>query len=347
MHPLRLAGLCGFLAVGWSATGSAQASSSDEPVRLTVSGVIYAEYAYALRSADGAGHANNFDVTRAYLNFIGRFPEGVGSRITGDVYRNADGSLGYRLKYGFVTYQPKGSALTFRLGQMDTPFVSYNEGLWDYRMQGSDPTDRAGYLKSSDFGAGIDGSWGDDKVTLSSGVFNGEFYNKTPGDQHKDVAARLSVRLLESDQAGRYGGLRLTGFALVGEPNGGGVRSRVLGGVTYRSKQVILGGHFGVMRDRVDSTLTAPTTKGTLLSLMGVYRVPSSKVAFIGRYDNNDPDTGTPNDRIETIIAGVSYQLSPNLRLLADVDHVMYQAPISPAVDADRSQALFQIQLAF
>jgi hypothetical protein len=326
---------------------TAQTPAAPAPPPVTISGVVYTEYAYALRSQPGRGHINNFDVTRAYLNFVGRFGGGVGGRVTGDIYRNPDGSLAYRLKYGFVTFRPEGSALTFRMGMLDTPFVSYNEGLWDYRMQGPDPSDRAGYLKSADFGAGVDGSWNNDQVTLSSGVFNGEFYNRRPGDEHKDLAARVSVRLLASDQGGRFGGLRLTGFALVGEPTGGGIRRRVMGNLTYRSRRVTLGGYYLLARDRTDSTATAPTRDGSLLSVMGVYRVPDSPVALIGRFDAQDPDRDVARDRITTVVAGVSYQLRPNLRLLANLDHVSYQAPVSAATDAARSQALFQVEFVF
>ena len=341
---LPAAGLLGLALVSPVLAQSAQ--PSDKPT-LTVSGVMYLQYSYSLRAPAGLGHDNNFDVTRAYLNFIGRFAEGVGSRVTGDIYRNSDGSLAYRLKYGYVTYRPKNSALAFKFGQMETPYVSTNESLWDYRMQGSDPTDRAGYLSSSDFGFGVDGSWADDGVTLSSGIYNGEFYSKKPGDQHKDVAARLSVRLAKTDEAGRLGGLRLTGFALLGEPNGGGRRSRALGQVSYRSKQVLLAATAMATRDRVDSTLTAPTRDGTLVSVMGYYRVPQSKVVLIGRFDLQDPDTNAPNDRLTRYIAGVSYQLSPQLRLLGDIDHTSYQGTPSVAVDATRSLALFQVQLVF
>jgi hypothetical protein len=314
---------------------------------VTVSGVIYAQYAYALRRATNGAHANNFDVTRGYLNVIGRFASGVGSRITADVYRNADGSLDYRLKYGYVSYRPDGSALTFKLGMYETPFVGYNETLWDYRMQGSDPTDRAGYLSSSDFGAGVEGSWNDDAVTMSAGVYNGEFYSRAPGDQHKDLEGRLSVRLLESDEPGRYGGLRLTGFGLIGEPTRGGVRARALGQLSYRSQQVIFAVTGMTTRDRVDSTAAAPTTTGSLLSIMGVYRLPQSPFALIGRFDAHDPDTGVADNGIRRFIAGVSYQLSPELRLLVDLDHTWYQGAVPAAIDATRSLALFQIGLVF
>jgi hypothetical protein len=110
---------------------------------------------------------------------------------------------------------------------------------------------------------------------------------------------------------------------------------------------VILGALVMGTRDRVDSTLTAPTRDGRLWSVMGVYRIPQSKFAIIGRVDGHDPDTDLADDGLHRFITGVSYQLNPNLRLLADIDHAWYQGLVSTAVDATRSQALFQLQLVF
>ena len=45
---------------------------------------------------------------------------------------------------------------------------------------------------------------------------------------------------------------------------------------------------------------------------------------------------------------GVGYQLTPNLRLLADLDKVSYQGGVTtPALEIVRSQALFQVQFTF
>jgi len=328
---------------------ASQTAPASSP-QLAVSGVMFGQYAYALRSLPAGGHANNFDVTRAYLTFTGKFADGVGSRVTADIYRNADGSLAYRLKYGFASWNPKGSALTYKLGMIQTPFVEFNEQLWDYRVQGSDPTDRAGYLSSSDFGLGVDGSWGGDKVTLNAGVYNGEFYSKAPGDQHKDVAARVSVRLLASDETSRLGGLRLTGFTLVGQPNGGGTRERYLGQMSYRSKKFWLAAELMGTRDRTDTgTAVLPTVSGRLISAYGVVKVgPKSKIGLLGRFDAHDRNTATANDALSRIIAGVSYQVNANLRGVANVDHTWYQGGSpTPALDAARSQLLMQVQINF
>jgi hypothetical protein len=313
---------------------------------VTVGGVGYAQYVYQLK--DTANHNNNFDVTRAYINVIGKFAYGIGTRVTADIYRNTDGSLAYRLKYAFATWTPEKSALTFKFGQMHTPWLDWEEHLWDYRMQGQMAMERTGYLSSSDFGAGIDGNWGFDKVNMQVGIYNGENYNKPTGDKQKDLMGRVSVRLLGTDQGGRDGGLRLTGYGQVGKPTGGGRRQRFIGMLSYRSKVVTLAAEYAATKDTATAAPVVATKKGRVISAFGVLRVPKSKVQIIGRFDSTDPDTDANNDRTSRIIGGLAYQFSDNLRVLGDFDHLSYQGgSTTPALEAVRSQALFQIQFTF
>lgn len=325
---------------GQSGLAAAQAPT------VTVGGVGYAQFAYF--PAYTAKGANNFEVTRAYINVIGRFAHGVTVRITPDIYRTSDG-LTYRLKYGFVTWTPDSSALTFKLGMLNTPYVEWEEQLWDYRMQGTVALDRNGYLSSSDLGFLVDGTWGGEKVTLSGGIINGENYNRPLGDKGKDLAARVSVRLLATDDPGRQGGLRLTGYGHSGKPTGGGTRQRLVGVLSYRSKLLTLAGEAAVTKDSVLTTPVSAERKGRILTSFGVLRVPPSyKLQFIGRVDMVDPNTSADDDRHTRVIVGVGYQLTPNLRLLADLDQVSYQGGVTtPALEVVRSQALFQVQFTF
>jgi hypothetical protein len=71
------------------------------------------------------------------------------------------------------------------------------------------------------------------------------------------------------------------------------------------------------------------------------------KWALIGRVDQVDPDGDTDNDANTRIIAGASYQLSPNLRLLGDVDLLSHEAGDPDATVDARNQALFQLQFTF
>jgi len=350
MHTRQLTAGALLLTVSAAAPRPAAAQSPAPAPAVTLGGVMWAQYAYYLTGA--ADGLNNFDVTRAYLTVIGRFDE-FGSRVTADVNRGADGALGYRLKYAYVTFSPNGSPFTFKLGQMQTAWIDFEETMWDYRMQGPTVLDRGdqiaplGYLSSSDFGAGVDGRWGGERVNGQLAVVNGENYNRAPGDKRKDIMARVSVRLLPTDDASRVGGLRLSMYGHLGKPTGGGTRNRFVGMVSYRSRRLTLAGEVARTRDSVTVGAITPRS-GQILSGFGVLRAPNSPVAFICRVDVVDPDTGTPGDRQTRIIAGISHQVRPNLRVLADIDHLTYEggAPTT-ALETRRSQALLQVQLTF
>jgi len=328
------------VAVVAAAAGVAQLTAQGSPPpQVTVGGVVYTQYLYQLK--DSVNHFNNFDIARSYVNVLGKFSGGVGTRVTADIYRNTDGSLAYRLKYAFATYTPQGSPLTFKIGQIHTPWIDWEEALWDYRMQGQMAMERAGYLSASDFGVGVDGKWGPDKVNFQFTVVNGEFYRSPEVGQGKDALARISVRVLDTDDSSRVGGLRVTGYAGYGRAANGD-RNRFLGMVSYRSKHLTLA-------EEAASAQSGPlgTINGHVYSGFGVYKVPDSKVAILARVDITHLQSGA-TDKQTRFIGGVSYQLSPNWRLLGDWDYANYQTDALNAANyATRSQALFQTQFTF
>ncbi len=213
------------------------------------------------------------------------------------------------------------------------------------------PAGTTGYLTSSDIGFGVDGKWGPDKVNMQLTFVNGTGYSGGPGDQRKTVQGRLSVRLLDTSDSSRVGGLRLTGYAQFGKPVGGGTKSRYIGMLSYRSKSITLAGEYAIAKDSGAAT-TQILRDGQVISGYGVFHFPNSKVAAIARVDYTKPDknalstvAGFTSTRF---IAGLSYQLSPNLRLLGDVDWLSYKnAAPSPAADAARATGFFQIQFTF
>jgi hypothetical protein len=329
------------VAVVATAAGVAQLTAQGSPPpQVTVGGVVYTQYVYQLK--DTANHLNSFDITRAYINVLGRFSGGVTTRVTGDIYRNPnDSSLSYRLKYAFATYTPQGSPLTFKVGQIHTPWVDWEEALWDYRMQGTMALDRAGYLSAADLGVGVDGKWGSDKVNFQLTVVNGRFYSKPGTTEGKDAQARVSVRMLDTDDSSRVGGLRITGYAGYGRAPTGD-RNRYIGMISYRSKQITLAGEAAATQD---GQLGA--TNGHVYSAFGVYKFPQTKAAVIARVDVTHKQSGAV-DKQTRFIGGVSYQLTPNWRLLGDWDYANYQTDALNAANyATRSQALFQTQFTF
>ena len=317
--------------------------------QVTVGGVVYGQYLYQLKDSLGAGHQNQFSIQRAYINVIGKFSGGLQTRVTTDIAPSGTGNQTLRLKYAYAAWTPSGSDLTFKLGLLHTPWIDFEEAIWEYRMQGTIALDRNKYLTSADFGAGIDGKWNDDQVNGQLTVVNGEGYSGGTGDNRKDVQARVSVRVLDTDDNSRVGGLRITGYAGLGKYTGGGDRNRFVGMLSYRSKQFTLAGEFASVKDTVSpaplGSGTNPT--GRVISGFGVYHVPNGQVAVIARVDVLDPNTSVSGDRQTRVIGGISYQMSPNLRVLVDVDNLSYEVTPTPLQDATRSQGLFQMQFTF
>jgi|CXWL01.1.fsa_nt_gi hypothetical protein len=346
----RLA-LTTLLALG--ATRTTLAAQAVQTPTITVSGVGYLSASYQLRvdsSLTPAAHGNNFDVVRSYVNVLGKFADGISTRVTIDVdgRKAAANEQAFRLKYAYVAWQPGTSPLTIKLGAIQTPLIEWEEALWEYRMQGVVPLERAGYITSSDFGISVDGMWRFEQVNAQIGVYNGEGYNNALGDNRKDVSGRLSVRLARSDLPGKVGGLRLTGYANIGRSNGGGVRDRALAVLSYKTKAVTLAAELGFMED--STSAATPHAKGRLMAAYGVVNLPHSKVALIGRIDAFDPNTDSTAvsasarlavNRQTRVIAGASYTVSPNLRFLVDAD-LNSVAGGSPTNSFDRSrQQLF------
>jgi hypothetical protein len=326
------------VAVVTAAAGAAPlAAQAPTPPQVTVGGLVYTQYLYQIK--DTTNHLNSFDIKRAYINLIGRFSGGVYTRVTADIFTNSDSSRAYRIKYAYIAYTPTGSPLTYKIGEIHTPWLDWEETLWDYRMQGQMAMERAGYLAASSFGAGIDGKWGADKVNMQVTLVNDANYSGGTGDQRKWAQARLSVRAMDTDDSSRVGGLRVTAYADYGNAFGGGPRQRWLGMLSYKSKQLTLAAEGASTRN--------PGVNGHLYSAFGVYKFTRSKAALLARVDIFHPQAGNTTDKQTRFIGGLSYQLTPNWRLLGDWDYLSYQATPTPAQEATRSQALFQTQFTF
>ncbi|HEX9393753.1 MAG TPA: hypothetical protein VF923_03820 [Gemmatimonadales bacterium] len=332
---------CALYLAATAALGAAPlAAQTPAPApQVTVGGLVYAQYLYQDFPTAGV-RQNNFSIQRAYINVIGRFAGGIYTRVTMDVYSppagTTDNSRTYRLKYAYFGYTPNGSPLTFKLGAIHTPWLDWEEALWDYRVQGQMALERGGYLTSSDFGAGVDYKQGPDKINGQFVIVNGEGYAGGPGDFRKDAEVRLSARVMDTDDSSRVGGLRLTGYAGIGKATGGADRNRFIGMASYRTKQITIAGEFASTKDG----LVAVT--GSVISAFGVYKLNNSKFAALARLDITDPNTSVANDKQTRIIGGVSCQVSPNLRLLADLDHLSFEAGTTA-----HNLGLFQAQINF
>ena len=302
-------------------TASAVLAQAQQAPQVSVTGVVYTQYQYT--DTPNALNLSTFDMTRAYVNVLGRFSNGITTRVTTDILPSAAGNQFIRLKFAYAAWTPTGSSLTYKLGMIHTPWVDFEETLWDYRMQGTIAVDRnplggPSTMTAADIGVGVDGHWNGERINGQLTIVNGEGYAGGTGDFRKDVQARVSVRVQPTNDNSRVGGLRVSGYAGIGKATGGLDRNRFLGMLSYRTLQYTLAGEFVSVKNGA--------VTGSIISAFGVYHLsPPSKIAFIGRVDVVDPDNNTANDGNTRIIAGASYQLSPNVRMLADLDRVKPQ----------------------
>lgn len=314
-------------------TASAAQAQAQQAPQVSVTGVVFTQYGY---TDVPVAEKSTFDVNRAYVNVLGRFSNGITTRVTTDINPTAAGSQFIRLKYAYAAWTPTGSSLTYKLGMIHTPYIDFEETLWDYRMQGTIAVDRNGAMTSADIGFGVDGRWNNDQVNAQFAIVNGEGYSGGIDDFRKDVEARVSYRIQPTNDNSRVGGMRLTGYVGIGKATGGADRNRYLGMFSYKTQQYTLAGEYVSVKDAA--------VTGSIISAFGVYHLsPPSKVAVIARVDIADPDNNTANDGNTRIIAGASYQLSPNVRLLADLDRVKAQGAGTTAVN----QFLLQAQFVF
>ena len=329
---------------------------------VTITGQAFLQYGYGMQidsSLSPPAHPNNFDVTRTFVNVLGHFADGVSTRVTLDVdaRKAAANQLSLRLAYAYVMWQPNATGpLTWKTGLIHTPWDEYEESVWDYRMQGKSVMDRNGYQSVSDFGAGVDGTWNHDQVNMQAGVYNGEGSTNGLGDGGKDFEARASVRLAESDNTGRGGGLRLNGYVQLGTATGGGARKRFLGMLSYKNTRLTLA---AIVAATQDSTGPAtPRQHGLVESAFGVYNIPRSKFALVSRLDLVDPNSDSTSAAINStvnvnvnrqtrLIAGVSYTLSPHLRVLADADLVSVANGATNVFDRTARQLYFHTEFKF
>ncbi len=327
-----------FLAVATFAVSATALGAQNAPQAppVTVGGVVYTQYQYT----DAAVHTNTFDVTRAYVNVLGRFSNGITTRLTTDIIPSAATNQVIRLKYAFAAWTPTGSSLTYKLGMIHAPWVDFEETLWDYRMQGTIAVDRnpiggPSTMTAADIGVGVDGHWNGERINGQFVIVNGEGYSGGTGDFRKDVEARVSVRVQPTNDNSRVGGLRVSGYAGIGKVTGTGAdRNRYLGMLSYRTLQYTLAGEFVSVKNGA--------VTGSIISAFGVYHLTRSKAAVIARVDIVDPDKNVGNNKNTRIIAGASYQLSPNIRLLADLDRLSFESGATAT-----NQILFQTQFTF
>lgn len=180
--------------------GSAQSGPPAQPPaegpRVSVSGVLFANYQYRIRPPGGE---NRFDVERAYLTASGPLSERISFRLTTDVFQQqrdtVNRSWQVRVKYAYAQYdysRNRDWPAWVRLGLLQTVFIEHDEAYWP-RWLSSSPTDRQGFFSSADAGISTRIGLPRRRGEVYGTITNGPGFASRETDRFKDYAARLSL----------------------------------------------------------------------------------------------------------------------------------------------------------
>ena len=329
-------------------------------LKLKVGGTLWPTYRYHL--TEGAEDANDFDVTRAYINLQatlndyvdGRLttdvaPQGAGEDSTGeDVTTNTTGSLIIRLKYGYVTFRPFGPSsmkdmVELQAGMFPTPWISYEEEIWGYRILNETMAGTFFGMKSADNGFGAKLSLMDNRLQIHSALQNGEGYNSREKNKYKELATRASFQILPSKE----GGLKLGvyhGYAnteRVGDETH--VKSRTIGMVSFQHRLFTAAGGFiaaqedvtvqpGELTERISGG--GPFAFGHVSLPFSPFSGPGARVLF--RVDMSDPNQDEENDARTRMIAGFQVFAGDKSSMILDYQQTSFEDP-----EVDPTQVAF------
>lgn len=147
---------------------------------------------------ENSSNANGFRLSRAYLTIIGKVSKEFSGKLTLDeAYSDpavSNGRGNVFVKYLYGVYSPVDN-IAIRLGLTETPWIPYEEGLWNYRFVSETAPDYEGFMPSSDWGLAIVGDLFDKLVDYHIMFSNGEGYQAQQNGRGYAGAARIALNV--------------------------------------------------------------------------------------------------------------------------------------------------------
>jgi len=232
-----------------------------------------------------------------------------------------------------------------------TPWIPLVEGAWKYRFVKPTLTDAEKLLSSADMGAAaivkIPQGYGE----VMFAVLNGPGYSKPEDNKYKDIVPRVTLMPFPTDAILK--GLGVSGYYDLGKTASGDTgldRTRLGAMLNFSYDFVNVGAEFDMSKDQsLDKNSATVDTNGSGFSVFGDVKFtkflpePLNSLGVIARFDSWDPNTGKENDGHSVILAGLTYAVVKNVRLVVDLQQTSYQA-----TDKDStSQVLGQLEVKF
>ena len=280
--------------------------------KLSIDGVIYADYYYNASAGVAPGSTDAFELTRVYLTVREQVSDRVNMRVT---LEGAQPANTLWVKYAYAEYSDIFRGSNIRFGVIETPWISYEEGLWKNRFMAKVFPDNEGILNSADIGAALKGNILGKRVNYDAIVMNGEGYKTPEVNKYKDVAARVSVDLVEGLKLQTYGHLGTQGAPGVTQ----GDRNRTIAGFSYQWKDLSAMAYYLSTKDLA--------AQGSGYTAWATYWI-IPQLSIVARYDFYDQNTGTPNNSWYRVIGGLVTPICQNVLMSIDVQTKNYESPV-------------------
>lgn len=279
-------------------TSDPATTSTANEGRVTFGVVTFLQYGYELHERD---NYNAFDVTRGYLDVTGRLSDRIKVRFTTNVRPTTDASLDAnltaRLEYAYLQAQWTPTR-TFFFGMQETPWLTFEESINRYRVQGTMFAERENLIPGpSDLGAGL--LWKRPRFEIHGGVYNGEGYGRAELDKEKSVQARGTVTLYSMSQG--VSRVRLSGFYSYGWYAEDRPRNVGIVMASFESPHVVATAQY---LSATDNPFVVTDLERQGMSFFGEARMGPTGWAGIGRVDLFNPDADREGDDLRRYIFG-------------------------------------------
>jgi Skp family chaperone for outer membrane proteins len=296
---------------------------------------------------------NTFEVSRSYINLYYTPKDAATLRITPDIYRNTDGSLALRLKYGYVDLNKlfagvdSISKVKVTFGVTQNPVVPWEEDLNAHRYTYKIPLDFSAGMSSSYAGVHVHGPVViDGKTYLDTdlGVYTNGKYSTPELASGKQFMGRLTYYPMGTkvDQTG----LGVTIFGDYGETN---KNSSSAASGQYEQDRTVFLAHYQTsdkayminfqydLFHNIAGSSAGPTSQG--FAFEGNARLGGKKSPFQlwGLYQYYEPYSDTSKNQAtmyERTVGGIAYKYNSNLTLALGDSNLHYLNPTAAAAQS-------------
>lgn len=320
-----------------------------ESMRLEVSGLLYAYWAYSMKAANpdvSTNGANRFDVSRAFINVESQITPSITARVTPDVVRvrdengNLDGSLALRLFFAYVRFADVAPGVAVVGGLQANPLNAFDDSVWQYRVLGTSIFNVMTGAPTTDLGVGVTGKHLGGLLEYHLLLSNGEGGFQTEPNKYKTGTARFTLAPFSGTWSK---GLRLSVLGNFGIQD----RLTLASGEERHLQKALVEGLLSFEHERGtlavgvgptwDSGATGGerTQHGLLFTTFGFLNLPLD-LRLLGRFDFFDPDLDheaktsgqnpTTGERTR-VIGGVAYRFNQQVQLIANYQRFGYEVP--------------------